>query len=71
MISFYFDNDGTKHEVDKETLNFLQDWVGMELVKLGCMAEQTKIPCEVIFTLFSRMVENTIAELLGGTEDEN
>ena len=65
MMSFYIDEDGTKHEVDKVTLNFLHDWVGMELVKLGCFAEQNKIPCEV--TLF----EDTIAELLGGSKDEN
>lgn len=71
MMSFYVDEDGTKHEVDKVTLNFLHDWVGMELVKLGCFAEQNEIPCQVLFTIFNLMVEETISQMLGGTEDEN
>ena len=71
MMSFYVDEDGTKHEVDKVTLNFLQDWVGMELVKLGCFAEQNKIPCQVVFTIFNLMIEETISQMLGETEDEN
>lgn len=71
MMSFYVDDEGTKHEVDKTTLQVMKDWVQLELIKVACFAEQSKVPCQVVFTIFNLMLEETISEMLGEIEDEN
>lgn len=71
MMSFYVDEDGTKHEVDEGALNLLKDWINFEIIKLAFFAEKAGIPCSVFFTLFNLMVEETVSEMIGGTEDEN
>ena len=71
MMSFYIDDEGTKHEVDEDTLQLLKDWINFEILKLAFFGEKAGIPCGVILTLFNLMVEETVAEMIGGIEDEN
>ena len=71
MVSFYVDDEGTRHEVNEDILNLLKDWINFEIIKLAFFAEKYEIPCQVIFTLFNLMVEETVSDMLGGNEDED
>lgn len=70
MKVYYTNDNGEKGEVSEQIMQVIEDWIGIELIKVASFGHFNDIPLEVMFNIFSRTVDTTIANMLGGNEHE-